>query len=63
MENGKLVLQRFEGQTIRVRHKGETLLVTLEQIRPLAKAARISFQGPRAFDVWRSEIQPKAVAP
>jgi sRNA-binding carbon storage regulator CsrA len=56
-----LHLTRFTGERIILEHAGETLVLTVTavaRIKPGTGEVRLSFDGPRSFEVWREEKHP-----
>ena len=49
-----LTLERREGQTIVITHKGETLEVKVALIRD--NKVKLSFDAPESFEIWREEV-------
>lgn len=54
-----LVLARREGQKIHVRHKGETLTLTVVEDGTLI---RLGFDAPRSFEIVRDDANPREEA-
>jgi sRNA-binding carbon storage regulator CsrA len=60
-----LHLTRFTGERIILEHAGETLVLTVTavaRIKPGTGEVRLSFDGPRSFEVWREEKHPNNTA-
>ena len=47
-------LERREGESLVIQHKGEELLIALTEIHN--GKAKVSLKGPRSFNVARKEI-------
>lgn len=53
-----LVLSRKPDESVIVRHNGETLIVTLVNVR--GDKAKIGFSGPKSFDIRRDDAKKDA---
>lgn len=49
-----LILERKEGESLTIDHKGETLAVSIHETRD--GKVRLSFEGPESFEIWREEV-------
>lgn len=54
-----LVLSRKPDESIIVRHHGETLIVTLINVR--GDKAKLGFSGPKSFDIRRDDVKDATV--